>query len=63
MRRNKLKRLSKQNYDFVYFEKKGRLYFDGNGTDNNWGNRNEGALLAVLKGKPDVSVDDFTLLA
>ena len=63
MRRKKLKRLSKQNYDFVYFEKKGRLYFDGNGTDKNWGNRNEGGLFAVLKGKPDLSVDDFTLLA
>ena len=55
--------MSKQDYDFVYFEKKGRLYFDGNGSDKNWGDANEGGLFAVLKGKPDLTVEDFTLLA
>ena len=55
--------MSKQGYDFVYFEKKGRLYFDGNGTGKNWGSSNEGGLVAILQGKPDLTVDDFTLLA
>ena len=62
---NKMKRLkllSKQDYDFVYFKKKGRLYFDGNDRDNNWGDTNEGGLVAVLKGKPELSSEDLTLL-
>lgn len=33
--KKELKQLSKQDYDFVYFEKKGRLYFDGNGSGKN----------------------------
>ena len=61
--KKELKLLSKQDYDFVYFEKKGRLYYDGNGADKNWGNKDEGGLFAVLKGKPELTVDDFTVLA
>ena len=62
-RKKKLKQLSKNDYDFVYFEKKGRLYFDGNGSDKNWGNSDEGGLVAILKGKPELTVEDITLLA
>ena len=62
-KKKELKQLSKQDYDFVYFEKKGQLYFDGNGIDKNWGSSDEGGLFAVLKGKPDLTVDDFTVLA
>ena len=61
-KKKELRLLSKQNYDFVYFEKKGRLYYDGNGTEKNWGNINEGGLVAVLKGRPELTVDDFTVL-
>ena len=59
----KLRKLSKEDIDFVYFEKKGQLYFDGNGSNKNWGDSEEGGLVAILKGKPEVSMDDFTLLA
>ena len=59
----KLRQLSKYDIDFVYFEKKGQLYFDGNGSNKNWGDSEEGGLVAILKGKPEVSLDDFTLLA
>ena len=62
-RKNELKQLSKDDYDFVYFEKKGRLYFDGNGSDKQWGNIDEGGLVAILKGKPELTADDITLLA
>ena len=55
--------LSKEDYDFVYFEKKGRLYFDGNSFDKKWGYFNEGGLVSVFKGKPELTVEDFTLLA
>ena len=63
--RNKkeFKQLSKEDYDFVYFEKKGRLYFDGNGAEKNWGNSSEGGLVAILKGKPELTAEDVTLLA
>ena len=54
---------AKGDYDFVYFEKKGRLYFDGNGSGKNWGDRDEGGLVAILKGKPELTAENFTLLA
>ena len=61
--KKKLKRLSKQDYDFVYFEKQGQLFFDGNGTAPGWGTSTEGGIFAILKGKPELSAEDFTLLA
>ena len=61
--KKEFKQMSKEDYDFVYFEKKGRLYFDGNGAEKNWGNSDEGGLVAILKGKPELTVEDITLLA
>ena len=58
-----LNRLSRQYIDFVYFEKKGRLFFNGNESDKGWVDQNEGGLFAILKGKPELSVEDFSLLA
>ena len=60
--KKELKLLSRQDYDFVYFEKKGRLYFDGNGADKGWGNSSEGGLFAIMTGKPELNVRNFTLL-
>ncbi len=61
--KKEFKHMSKQDYDFVYFEKKGRLYFDGNGAKKNWGNSDEGGLVAILKGKPELTAEDITMLA
>ena len=61
--KKEFKQLSKEDYDFVYFEKKGRIYFDGNGAEKNWGNSDEGGLVAILKGKPELTVENITLLA
>ena len=58
----KLRRLSKQDIDFVYYETKGRLFFNGNGSNKGWGDQDKGGLFAILKGKPELSADDFTLL-
>ena len=58
-----LKILSKQDYDFIYYEKKGYLFWDSNGTKKNWGNSNNGGLIAILKGKPELSADDITTFA
>ena len=62
-RKKELKQLFKDDYDFVYFEKKGRLFFDGNGSDKKWGNSDEGGLVAILKGNPVLTAEDITLLA
>ena len=61
--KKELKQLSKEDYDFVYFEKKGYLYYDGNGSDKKWGNSDEGGLVAILKGNPELTAEDITLLA
>ena len=63
MSKKKLMQFSKENYDFVYFEKNGRLFFDGNGSEKKWGNSDEGGLVAILKGKPQLTAEDITLLA
>ena len=59
--RKRLIRLSKKNYDFIYYEKKGRLYWDSNGTDKKWGDPNEGGLIAILKGKPELNMNDILI--
>ena len=61
--KKELKNYSKQDIDFVYFESKGRLFFNGNGVKKGWGDDSEGGLFAILKGKPELSAEDFTLLA
>ena len=57
------RRLSRQDINFVYFQDRGRLFFNGNGVQNGWGDRDEGGTFAFMKKKPELSVDDFTLLA
>ena len=61
--KTELKQLRRQDIDFVYYETKGRLFFNGNGSNKGWGDPDEGGLFAILKGKPELSADDFTLLA
>ena len=46
------KKLAKQDFDFLYDEKKGRLYFNENGSDKGFG---DGGIIAILKGAPDLT--------
>ena len=46
------KKLAKQDFDFLYDEKKGGLYFNENGADKGFG---EGGIIAILKGAPDLT--------
>ena len=46
------KKLAKQDYDFLYDEKKGGLYFNENGADKGFG---DGGMIAILKGAPDLN--------
>ena len=61
--KKKLKQLSRDDYDFIYLEIKGWLCFDRNDSHNKWGNSDEGGLVAILKGKPELTAEDITLLA
>ena len=46
------KKLAKQDFDFLYDQKKGGLYFNENGADKGFG---DGGIIAILKGAPDLS--------
>ena len=46
------KKLAKQNFDFLYDEKKGGLYFNENGAYKGFG---DGGIIAILKGAPDLT--------
>ena len=44
--------LAKQDFDFLYDEKKGGLYFNENGAEKGFG---DGGIIAILKGAPDLT--------
>ena len=46
------KKLAKQDFDFLYDQKKGGLYFNENGSDKGFG---DGGIIAILKGSPDLT--------
>ena len=46
------KKLAKQDFDFLYDEKKGGLYFNENGAEKGFG---EGGIIAILTGAPDLT--------
>ena len=58
-----VKRLSRQDINFVYFQNRGRLFFNGNGATKGWGEPDEGGIFAFMHKRPELSADDFTLLA
>jgi hypothetical protein len=51
-----VKKLAKQDFDFLYDQKKGGLYFNENGSDKGFG---DGGIIAILKGAPDLSADNL----
>ena len=53
------KQLAKQDFDFLYDEKKGGLYFNENGSDKGFG---EGGIIAILKGGPDLTANNFKFI-
>jgi hypothetical protein len=50
------KKLAKQDFDFLYDEKKGGLYFNENGADKGFG---DGGIIAILKGAPDLTAKNL----
>ena len=53
------KKLAKQDFDFLYDEKKGGLYFNENGADKGFG---DGGIIAILKGAPDLSSSNLEFI-
>ena len=53
------KMLAKQDFDFLYDQKKGGLYFNENGSDNGFG---DGGIIAILKGAPDLYADNLQFI-
>ena len=51
-----VKKLAKQDFDFLYDQKKGGLYFNENGADKGFG---DGGIIAILKGTPDLNSDNL----
>ncbi len=53
------KQLAKQDFDFLYDQKKGGLYFNENGADKGFG---DGGIIAILKGGPDLTASNLELI-
>jgi hypothetical protein len=53
------KKLANKDFDFLYDEKKGGLYFNENGADKGYG---EGGIIAILKGAPDLTSDNLEFI-
>ena len=53
------KKLAKQDFDFLYDEKKGGLYFNENSSDKGFG---EGGIIAILKGAPDMTSSNLEFI-
>ena len=53
------KKLAKQDFHFLYDERKGGLYFNENGSDKGFG---EGGIIAILKGAPDLSSENLEFI-
>ena len=57
--KKQLKQLKKLSADIVYYERKGKLYFNGNGDEKGWGAKDVGGLITRVKGKPEINADDI----
>ena len=51
-----------ENIDLIYFEKKGQLFLNANGAERGFGNKQEGGLLAVLKGGPSLTAANIEII-
>ena len=57
--KREVKKLAKQDFDFLYDEKKGGLYFNENGADKGFG---EGGIIAILTGAPDFTLGNLDFI-
>lgn len=57
--KKQLKKFLRKDFDFIYESRKGALYFNENQTAKGFG---EGGLLAILKGGPSLSEENFEIV-
>ena len=57
--KKKLKSISRQDYDIVYYEKKGFIYSDGNESQKNWGKKEDGGIFAKVGRGLELTINDF----
>ena len=57
--KKELKAISRQDYDLVYYEKKGFIYYDGNESQKNWGKKEDGGIFAKVDKGLELIIDDF----
>ena len=53
------KKLAKQDFNFLYDQKKGGLYFNENGADKGFG---DGGIIAILKGAPELTLGNLEFI-
>ena len=58
-RKREAKKLAKKDFDFIYDQKKGGLYFNENGTEKGFG---DGGIVAILKGAPDLTESNVNFI-
>jgi len=54
------KKLAKQDVDFIYEKKTGKLYFNSNGDKKGFGDK--GGYFGILEGSPEITSDDINLI-
>ena len=59
--KKELKSLAKDDYDLIYFEPKGDLYVDGNGSNKGFGKQTDGGLIADLPNNSTLSEDNLLI--
>lgn len=59
--KKQLKSLAKDDYDLIYFEPKGDLYVDGNGSNKGFGNKADGGLIADLPNNSTLSEENLLI--
>ena len=57
--KREVKKLAKQDFDFLYDLKKGGLYFNENGSNKGFG---DGGIIAILKGAPELTYNRFEFI-
>ena len=57
--KRKIKKLAKKDFDFLYDQKKGGLYFNENGADKGFG---DGGIIAILKGAPELTASNLEFI-
>ena len=58
--KKELKQLKKSDADIFYYERKGKLYLNGNGHEKGWVGKDIGGLIVKIKGKPEIAADDIS---